>query len=330
LKFRQIARLASAPKIVASRGRVRAGAIVRAFVSLQSINHEGHNYSAIVVVVMAPQSRSEVMKDATSNDETMTGEASEENERINSLQEENERLRERLAATEEQLRLALLLQKETVQPPEDSTMSPTRHNKKWNYRDWISTNGSKGDHHELVSQDDSEDIVSVASIDVETQTVPVKEVQGLHHRRHYVENPSTPPRHHVAELEDATTSALSRPFALKSKVSDAGISEMEKGGPHTPKSNASDESLLNDHHSLDDDCAVPVVRTGNIEEEPFCKNMADRCGWLVGLLVLQSCSSFILSNNQELLQAHIVIVQFLTMLVGAGGNCGNQASVRGM
>lgn len=279
---------------------------------------------------MAPQSRSEVMKDATSNDEIMTGEASVENESINSLQEENERLREKLAATEEQLRLALL-QKNTVQPPEDSTMSPTRRNKKWNYRDWISTNGSRGDHHELVSQEDSEDIVSVASIDVETQTVPVKEVQGLHHRRHHVENPSTLPRHHAAELEDAT-SALSRPFALKSKVSDAGISDMEKGGggPQTPKSNASDESLLNDHHSLDDDCAVAVVRTGNIEDEPFCKNMADRCGWLVGLLVLQSCSSFILSNNQELLQAHIVIVQFLTMLVGAGGNCGNQASVRGM
>jgi Mg/Co/Ni transporter MgtE len=38
-------------------------------------------------------------------------------------------------------------------------------------------------------------------------------------------------------------------------------------------------------------------------------------------------SSFILARNERLLQRHAVIVQFLTMLVGAGGNAGNQASV---
>jgi len=59
------------------------------------------------------------------------------------------------------------------------------------------------------------------------------------------------------------------------------------------------------------------------------KTLFDRGGWLVGLLVLQSMSSFILKRNEELLQSHVVIVQFLTMLVGAGGNAGNQASVRG-
>jgi hypothetical protein len=49
----------------------------------------------------------------------------------------------------------------------------------------------------------------------------------------------------------------------------------------------------------------------------------------VGLLVLQSMSSFILARNEKLLQEHVIIVRFLTMLVGAGGNAGNQASVRG-
>jgi Mg/Co/Ni transporter MgtE len=48
---------------------------------------------------------------------------------------------------------------------------------------------------------------------------------------------------------------------------------------------------------------------------------------LVGLLLFQSCSSFILSSFEELLQKHSVIVFFLTMLVGAGGNAGNQAAV---
>ncbi len=60
----------------------------------------------------------------------------------------------------------------------------------------------------------------------------------------------------------------------------------------------------------------------------FLPNILDRGGWLLGLLLFQSCSSFILSANQELLRDHPVIIYFLTMLVGAGGNAGNQAAVR--
>mmetsp|Transcript_42679 Transcript_42679/g.77955 ORF Transcript_42679/g.77955 Transcript_42679/m.77955 type:complete len:286 (+) Transcript_42679:146-1003(+) len=60
----------------------------------------------------------------------------------------------------------------------------------------------------------------------------------------------------------------------------------------------------------------------------FLDAMKSRANWLVGLLALQSCSGFILSRNEMLLQDHPVIVYFLTMLVGAGGNAGNQASVR--
>lgn len=53
-----------------------------------------------------------------------------------------------------------------------------------------------------------------------------------------------------------------------------------------------------------------------------------RASWLVGLLMLQSASSFILAGEQDLLSAHPVVVYFLTMLVGAGGNAGNQSAVR--
>ena len=60
----------------------------------------------------------------------------------------------------------------------------------------------------------------------------------------------------------------------------------------------------------------------------FLDAMKSRAYWLVGLLALQSCSGFILSRNELLLQDHPVIIYFLTMLVGAGGNAGNQASVR--
>jgi len=60
----------------------------------------------------------------------------------------------------------------------------------------------------------------------------------------------------------------------------------------------------------------------------FLDAFKSRATWLVGLLALQSCSGFILSRNELLLQDHPVIIYFLTMLVGAGGNAGNQASVR--
>ena len=59
----------------------------------------------------------------------------------------------------------------------------------------------------------------------------------------------------------------------------------------------------------------------------FRQRLGDRAGWLIGLLIFQSLSSFILARNESLLQEHTVIVHFLTMLVGAGGNAGNQASV---
>eukprot|EP01038_Epipyxis_sp_PR26KG_P011536 gene11536-15452_t len=64
------------------------------------------------------------------------------------------------------------------------------------------------------------------------------------------------------------------------------------------------------------------------EQINFYHNMLDRASWLIGLLTFQSCSSFILAANQELLRDHPSIVYFLTMLVGAGGNAGNQAAVR--
>eukprot|EP00980_Cylindrotheca_fusiformis_P028878 scaffold22664_cov125-Cylindrotheca_fusiformis.AAC.7 len=78
----------------------------------------------------------------------------------------------------------------------------------------------------------------------------------------------------------------------------------------------------------DDDDDEILLESNSLEEETFFRAVTDRAGWLVGLLVLQSMSSFIIARNESLLQQHGVIVQFLTMLVGAGGNAGNQASVR--
>jgi len=60
----------------------------------------------------------------------------------------------------------------------------------------------------------------------------------------------------------------------------------------------------------------------------FGEALRDRAYWLVGLLILQSLSGIILMRNEALLTNHPVIIYYLTMMVGAGGNAGNQASVR--
>jgi len=52
-----------------------------------------------------------------------------------------------------------------------------------------------------------------------------------------------------------------------------------------------------------------------------------RAGWLVVLLAFQSTSSLILERFDLLVQRHPMIIYFLTMLVGAGGNAGGQTTV---
>jgi Mg/Co/Ni transporter MgtE len=88
------------------------------------------------------------------------------------------------------------------------------------------------------------------------------------------------------------------------------------------------DKYSDDHrpHGLDDAACRSQL---SLLEESFYGCVKERAGWLVGLLILQSMSSFILAQNEALLEEHMVIIRFLTMLVGAGGNAGNQASVRG-
>lgn len=60
----------------------------------------------------------------------------------------------------------------------------------------------------------------------------------------------------------------------------------------------------------------------------WTSSIGRRSAWLLGLLVCQSFSSSILAANEPLLTGHPTVIFFLTMLVGAGGNAGNQAAVR--
>lgn len=61
---------------------------------------------------------------------------------------------------------------------------------------------------------------------------------------------------------------------------------------------------------------------GSVAAEAFTRGR-----WLLGLLVVQSTSSLVLDAYGGLLRDHIVVTLFLTMLVGAGGNAGNQSAI---
>ena len=48
------------------------------------------------------------------------------------------------------------------------------------------------------------------------------------------------------------------------------------------------------------------------DSKTFIPALTERAGWLIGLLIFQSCSSFILSANNNLLETHPAIIYFLT------------------
>ena len=84
---------------------------------------------------------------------------------------------------------------------------------------------------------------------------------------------------------------------------------------------------LCDSGSPDVDECIAVFDTPPPPMSPV-EEAVSRGRWLLGLLVLQSSSSFILDRYQDLLKEHVVVVLFLTMLVGAGGNAGNQSAIK--
>jgi len=72
------------------------------------------------------------------------------------------------------------------------------------------------------------------------------------------------------------------------------------------------------------------VKDGSFEDYFATSNvqiLRERLPWLVGLLLLQSSAAIIMSGFEKLLDRHIVIAFFVPMIVGTGGNAGNQPGV---
>jgi hypothetical protein len=138
--------------------------------------------------------------------------------------------------------------------------------------------------------------------------------QGLHHRRAAAAGVGAGTGAHVGPIQAGPPTATTPTTRVRPLAVTGG------GAPDDDGDDDGDAAVQS---------AVEAAHPQAAASASFYSRVQDRAGWLVGLLVLQSMSSFIISRNEALLQSHLVIVQFLTMLVGAGGNAGNQASVRG-
>lgn len=103
--------------------------------------------------------------------------------------------------------------------------------------------------------------------------------------------------------------------------SDLGIGLHDRRRPRSPAKTSTG------HHTRELDMFSHVTQPVVASEDETLDKFWHRAGWLVVLLAAQSCSSFILERFEILIKTHPVIIYFLTMLVGAGGNVGGQSVV---
>ena len=95
-------------------------------------------------------------------------------------------------------------------------------------------------------------------------------------------------------------------------------------GPRVPGSEPAAAASVSDREEDTDDASSSFLAGdgGTVLDEAWARGT-----WLLGLLVLQSSSSAVLERYSDLVKDHIEITLFLTMLVGAGGNAGNQSAI---
>jgi len=59
-------------------------------------------------------------------------------------------------------------------------------------------------------------------------------------------------------------------------------------------------------------------------DTPLWETVAARFPWLLGLMLVQSASGWVIEAFEGLISDHVVLAAFLTMLVGGGGNSSGQ------
>lgn len=71
-------------------------------------------------------------------------------------------------------------------------------------------------------------------------------------------------------------------------------------------------------------CGADIFEEEDAGPEPLWKVFLQRMPWLVGLMMVQSVSSVVLQQYEDLIEANVIIASYLTMLVGGGGNAAVQ------
>jgi len=151
---------------------------------------------------------------------------------------------------------------------------------------------------------------------------------------------AAPPAHRPPSGENLNN--LQNPLLKSSAAPVQELSQFASqhvGAAFTPADPETGSTLNVNHDSPSDDFLVnqqdpswtpgasgPTAASTIAADEEWFK-FRPRALWLIGLLCLQSTSSFVLAGFKDLIQRHPSIVYFLTMLVGAGGNAGGQAVV---
>ena len=146
------------------------------------------------------------------------------------------------------------------------------------------------------------------------------------HKRRFVfcaASSSTEPTTTPKRKPNAESVAVQRRLARQMAEAQAGwivLSEEEK--KKKKKKTVTDEESTNSEEEDEDALYNLSLVNATVVEEAYARGK-----WLIFLLVLQSCSSFVLSSNEALIQDNVIITLYLTMLVGAGGNAGNQSAI---
>ena len=119
----------------------------------------------------------------------------------------------------------------------------------------------------------------------------------------------------VAKLQDENFNLRLRLKLARQELRDAGIKRF----------NSKDEDDSGSTVSLDSQASV--LDMDEHLRVPLWRHIQIRTPWLLFLLLLQSFSALIMGRFDDIFQRHIVIALFVTMIIGAGGNAGNQPGV---
>eukprot|EP01053_Blabericola_migrator_P003149 Blabericola_migrator_1__3148@NODE_191_length_11624_cov_142_842866_g68_i1_p5_GENE_NODE_191_length_11624_cov_142_842866_g68_i1NODE_191_length_11624_cov_142_842866_g68_i1_p5_ORF_typecomplete_len308_score53_20MgtE/PF01769_16/1_9e03MgtE/PF01769_16/1_9e10_NODE_191_length_11624_cov_142_842866_g68_i112422165 len=115
-------------------------------------------------------------------------------------------------------------------------------------------------------------------------------------------------------------SKISRPQSLQSETVEV-VQFTSHDDLYSPP-----ETVFRPESPINNGGSTSLLTAAGEPQESLAK-FSHRFAWLVALLMLQSLSSFILKRFEDVFIEHSIVVLFLTMLVGAGGNAGSQSTV---